>query len=434
MERIYSSELPKNIGKIALLKGWLHLIRNHGSICFLILRDKNGLCQIVIDSDDLKQKIQHLQNGSIIQVEGEVKKAPTELGCELYCQKLEIIQQIENVPPIDITKKELSLNLDTLFNTRVVSLRHPKQQAIFSLLSLLQKHIRDFYIKNNFVEISTPKIIATPTEGGSEVFRINYFEKEACLAQSPQFYKQMMVGVFEKVFEIGRVFRAEQSHTSRHMTEILMLDMEIGFIENLDQLLSLSEEFLIYVVSEIWKDGENQLNLLNSSKPVLSTKFPKISLQELHEIFKKETGIDHTGERDASPDEEKFICEYAKEKWHCEAVFITHFPWSDAKFYHKRSTTDNKYAERADLIFRGVEIATIPLREENYEKLISQIKEKGINPNDDGFTHYLEAFKYGLPPHGGFGLGISRLLQKIIGLENVKEAELFPRDPNRLTP
>lgn len=244
----------------------------------------------------------------------------------------------------------------------------------------------------------------------------------------------MMVGVFERVYEIGKAYRAEQSHTSRHMTEINMLDVEIGFLDGLEDLLQYPEGLLKEVVEKIWEENPEDLVRLETAKPRLPAKFPRVAFSDLHQLYLRETGKDLTGERDVSPEEEKFICEYSAKNWQSDAVFITEFPWSDAKFYHKQSLSNPNVAERADLLFRGVEIATISMREANYQKLVRQMKENALDPEHEGFKYYLQAFRYGLPPHGGFGLGIARLVQKIAGLENVKEAELFPRDTRRVTP
>jgi aspartyl/asparaginyl-tRNA synthetase len=294
--------------------------------------------------------------------------------------------------------------------------------------ALAEKQMREYFYKNDFTQFNSPKIIAFPTEGGSEVFEVSYFDRKAYLAQSPQFYKQMMVTVFEKVFEIGRAYRAENSNTSRHMSEIMMLDVEMGFIDGFDDVLETAQELLKYTVKETWANGEKDLEFLGATKPIFSEKFPRISVAELHKLMLKETGEDHTTETDVAPSEEKFICEYSAKNWNSEAVFITEFPWASAKFYHYQNRENPEVTDRADMIFRGVEVATVTRREVNYEKIISQIKAQGINPEAPGLAQYLDSFKYGMPDEGGFGFGIARFVQKLIGLSNAKEAELFPSD------
>ena len=281
----------------------------------------------------------------------------------------------------------------------------------------------------------TPKLLAEATEGGAEVFTLPYFDKTATLAQSPQFYKQMMVGVFERVFEIAPVFRAELSATTRHMSEYTSIDGEMGFItlRDLEDFLS---GLLNKVVDDTWQQYEPELKRWNATRPLLPEKIPEITIDEIHELYLKATKEDFTGEDDLAPAEEKWICEWAKKNKQSEAVFVT--GWSAKsktfKFYHRANQENPDVADRADLLFRGVEIVTLSMREHRYDQVVAQMKEKGYDPEDPGFQPLLSAMRYGMPPHGGFGLGLERLTQRIIGLNNVKEATLFPRDINRLTP
>ncbi len=430
MQRILSNELKNQIGNEVMLEGWLHNLRTMGKLAFLILRDRTGLSQIVLDSVDEIKKLDNLYTGSVLRIVGNaVLSEKSQYGVEIQNSKIEVMQPVKYPSPVDISKNDLNVEFDTLLENRVVTLRHPKQSAIFKVAGIAEKVMRDFYNKNEFTQINSPKMIAFPTEGGAEVFEVNYFDKKAYMAQSPQFYKQMMVGVFEKVYEIGRAYRAEKSNTSRHLSEILMLDMEMGFINSFEDVLNTSESFIKYVCENTWNEAAPLLEGLGAKKPIISEKLPRISVKDLHELMKKETGEDHTSELDVAPSEEKFISEYSQKNWNSEALFIVDFPWSDAKFYHHQSETNPENADRADLIFRGVELATITRREVNYEKLVSQIQAKGMDSNHPGLAQYLEAFKFGMPEEGGFGLGIARFVQKMIGLDNVKEAELFPSDP-----
>ncbi|MDO8452722.1 MAG: amino acid--tRNA ligase-related protein, partial [bacterium] len=270
--------------------------------------------------------------------------------------------------------------------------------------------------------------------GGAEVFELDYFGKKATLAQSAQFYKQMLVGSLERVFEFGATYRAEPSMTTRHMTEFITLDVEMGFIEGLKDLTHLLSSLTNHTVETVWKERGAELEALGATKPVLKDELPEITLKDLHALYQKETGEDLSREKDPTPAQERFISEYSAKEWGSEAVFVTEFPASHMKFYHFQSETDPLVAERADLIFRGVEIVTTSRREHRYEKLVEQLKAMGGDPEHPGYKYFLQAFKYGMPSHGGFGLGLERLTQKIIGLNNVKEATLFPRDLNRLTP
>lgn len=430
MERTLSSKLNEQIGNIVMLEGWLHTLRGMGKIAFLILRDKDGLSQIVLEKPEEITKLDNLYTGTVLKIIGKVvESGKSKYGYEIQDATVEVLQAVKFPSPVDISKDELKTELDTLLENRVVTLRHPRQSAIFNIAGIAEKKMREFFYKNEFTQINSPKMIAYPTEGGAEVFEVSYFDKKAYMAQSPQFYKQIMVSVFERVFEIGRAYRAEKSNTSRHMSEIMMLDAEFGFINNFDEVLDLSQEFLKYIVKETWEAGTKPLEFLKATRPILTEKFPRITVADLHVLMLKETGEDHTTELDVTPSEEKFINEYSLKNWQSEAVFITDFPWSDAKFYHHQSETNSDSTDRADLIFRGVEVATVTRREVNYQKLISQIQSKGIDPEHPGLAQYLDAFKFGMPEEGGFGFGMARFIQKLIGLENAKEAELFPSDP-----
>lgn len=428
-DRIYTDQLNNHVGEDITLKGWLHTVRKLGSIAFLILRDKNGLSQIVLEEQAEIEKLDNVYTGTILEVTGKVAESPkSKFGFELQKGIVKVIRPVTHPLPVDISKENLNVELDTLLENRIVTIRHPKQSAIFKVAAISEKFMREYFDKNDFTQFNSPKIIAFPTEGGAEVFGVSYFDRKAYLAQSPQFYKQIMVTVFEKVYEIGRAYRAENSNTSRHMSEIMMLDAEMGFIESFDDVLETAQELLKYVIENTWKDGEKFLNFLGSTKPLLTDKFPRISVADLHALMLKETGEDHTTESDVAPSEEKFICEYSAKNWNSDAVFITEFPWSSAKFYHYQNKDNPEITDRADMIFRGVEVATVTRREVEYEKLVAQIKAQGIDPASPGLGQYLDAFKYGMPDEGGFGFGIARFVQKLIGLANAKEAEIFPSD------
>ncbi len=316
----------------------------------------------------------------------------------------------------------------------MVGLRNLQEQAIFRVYAHAKEAIRQYFRANDFVEINTPKLLPGATEGGAEVFKLDYFGKEATLAQSAQFYKQIMVGVFERVFEINPTYRAELSATTRHMTEFIHLDVEVGFVD-FEQLMDIAGNMLIKVVNDVWKNSQAELKLWSATKPILPKKIPSMSMEEIHAKYSRATGENSVGERDLRPDEERWVCEYAKQNLDSEAVFVTDWPAEDAKFYHKVNEKHPKYAERFDLLFRGIEIMTGSMREHRYNKLLKQLREKAKgDPKHPGFKYYLQAFQYGMPPHGGFAMGLERLTEKLIGLNNVKEATLFPRDINRLAP
>jgi nondiscriminating aspartyl-tRNA synthetase len=435
--RILSRDLKDHVGKTVHIQGWLHKKRLLGGLTFINVRDRGGLVQVVLDNKDEVEKLRGLQIGTVLAVDGKVVEEPRAPGgAELHDAKLEVLVPVEAEPPIEIDKplSHKPDNLDTLFEHRVVGLRNLHEQKVFQIRAGLLKYLREFLTDHEFVEINSPKILAGATEGGAEVFKVDYFGREAVLAQSPQFYKQIMVGVFERVFEIAPAYRAELSATTRHVSEVYMLDLEMGFIKNHDEVLDMVQDMTYYALKNVYKQYAVELKSLNAPELVLKEKFPRYTVAQVHEMYTKATGTDTTKEKDLIPDEERWICDYAKKNEGCEAVFVTDFPVEAMKFYHMVNPEDDTTVLWGDLLFRGLEIATCPQREHHYEKMVEQMKAAGIDPEHPGFKYYLQAFKHGLPAHGGCGYGIDRLVEKTIGLGNVKEAILFPRDINRLTP
>ncbi len=437
MARTLSSEVSKHIDDTVTIKGWLHKKRLLGGLTFISVRDRKGLVQVLVEDKTEVEKLRGLQIGTVLSVTGKVFKddrAPN--GAEIHEPTLEVISPVSDEPPIEIDKplSHKSENLDTLFDHRTIGLRNLQETAIFRIQAKVLESSRQYFRDHGFTEMNTPKLLAEATEGGAETFTLDYFGKTATLAQSAQFYKQMMVGVFERVFETNPTYRAELSATTRHMTEYITIDAEMGFI-TFDELREFSHQLLVHVVDQVWGEYETELKRWNTTKPILSKNAVSIPLAEVHELFEKSTKTIVEDKKDLTPAEEKWICEYAKKNLGTEALFVTEWPAEEMKFYHKKMDDKPHLAERSDFLFRGVEIMTCPMREHRYDVLIQQLKDKlGVEPDNPGFKNYLSAFKYGLPPHGGFGLGLERLTQKIIGLNNVKEATLFPRDINRLTP
>lgn len=435
--RVLSSEVKDHIGQTVHIQGWLHKKRLLGGLTFINVRDRRGLVQVVIKDKAEVEKLRGLQIGTVLAVDGQVTEEPRAPGgAELHDAKLTIMVPVEAEPPIEIDKplSHKPDNLDTLFEYRPIGLRNLQETAIFKIQAAVTKALRDYFYQEDFTEIHTPKLLAAATEGGAEVFKMDYFGKEATLAQSPQFYKQIMVGIFERAFEIAPVYRAEPSATTRHMTEYTSIDGEMGFIDiaGLEKFLS---DLLNYVSDYIWKNNEAELKLLRATKPDLPKQIPTISMAEIHERYSKANGQNTVGEKDLRPDEERWICEYAHKELGSEAVFVSDWPAADMKFYHKAQAGKPELADRIDLLFRGVEIATGSMRENDYAAVLKQLKQKaGGNPDDPGFKPLLMAMQAGMPPHGGFGMGLERLVEKFLGLSNVKEATLFPRDINRLTP
>jgi nondiscriminating aspartyl-tRNA synthetase len=435
--RTLNSKVASHIGEEVEIKGWLHKKRLLGGLNFILVRDRSGVVQMVVDKPEEVEKLRGMQLGTILSVSGkavEEERAPG--GAELHDVQITVDVPVALESPVEIDKplSHKPENLDTLFEYRPIGLRNLQETAIFRVQSAITRAIREYFYNNDFTEIRTPKLLAAATEGGAEVFKMDYFGREATLAQSPQFYKQIMVGIFERVFEIAPVYRAEPSATTRHMTEYISVDGEMGFIQ-IEDLKSTLSGLLNFVSDYIWQHNETELKTLNATKPTLTKEIPSMSMAEIHEKYTKETGTSTIGEKDLRPDEEKFICNYAKKNLGSEAIFVTDWPVSEMKFYHKAQPSNPELADRIDLLFRGVEIVTGSMRENDFEIVKKQLVEQaGGDPEDPGFKPLLLAMQAGMPPHGGFGMGLERLTQKFLGLQNVKEASLFPRDINRLAP
>lgn len=437
MTRTLARELAAKAGETVTVKGWLHKKRLLGGLNFITVRDRSGLTQSLIDNKDELEKLRGMQIGTVLALTGTVvadERAPA--GAELHDVSVVVEVPVTDEPPIEIDKpiSHKPDNLDTLFEYRVLNIRNLQEQKIFKIRASLTRYIREYLTGQEFVEIDTPKLLAEATEGGAEVFKLDYFGKTATLAQSPQFYKQIMVGAFERVFEIGHSYRAEPSATTRHLTELTMLDIEMGFVDSHDDVLDMVGGMTQEVLRRVYEDHAADLKTLNAPELKLPEdgKVPRFTIAQIHEMYTKATKTDTTKEKDLIPDEERWISDYARKQLGSDLVFATHFPKEAGKFYHKFD--DEGTVMWGDLLFRGLEIATCPLRENNHEKMIQQMEAAGLDVSHEGFKYYLQAFKYGLPQHGGCGFGIDRLVQKTIGLANVKEATLFPRDINRLTP
>jgi len=435
MTRILSRDVSSHIGETITISGWLHKKRLLGGLNFISLRDRSGITQTLIENKDELEKLRGMQVGTVLSLTGKVledERAPG--GAELHQVSVEVMVPVTDEPPIEIDKpiSHKSENLDTLFEYRVLNVRNLQEQKIFKIRASLTQALRQYLVDGEFVEIDTPKLLAEATEGGAEVFKLDYFGKTATLAQSPQFYKQIMVGAFERVFEIGHSYRAEPSATTRHLTELTMLDIEMGFVEGHDEVLDTVADMTKYALKTVYEKHADDLRSLNAPELKLTDSVPQFTIAEIHEIYTKATGTNTIEEKDLIPDEERWIAEYARKKLGSDLVYATHFPREAGKFYHK--FLDDGTVAWADLLFRGLEIATCPLRENSYDKMVEQMTAAGLDVSHPGFKYYLQAFQYGLPQHGGCGFGVDRLVQKTIGLSNVKEATLFPRDINRLTP
>ncbi len=349
---------------------------------------------------------------------------------ELKISELEVLSVPPEAMPVDITKGELNVHNDVLFDWRSICLRHPKQKAIFKIQEGIVRAFREFFYSKGFTEIRTPKIVKGGAEGGANIFSLNYFGETAYLAQSPQFYKEMMVQVYQRVFEVGPVFRAEKHNTSRHINEYTSMDIEFGPLKNFTEIMQMEELFLKSMVTFLNEHYASELELLQVKLPVIG-EIPRMSFHDVKALMKKEFNINEEDD-DLSPLEESKLYEHIEKKYGSEFVFVTHYATSKRPFYVRETEGNESVTESFDLLFRGVEITTGGQRIHELHVLEEKIKIRGMNPTE--FEFFTNAHKYGLIPHGGFGLGLERLTQKIIGLHNIKEATLFPRDVSRLIP
>jgi nondiscriminating aspartyl-tRNA synthetase len=429
MERTLIKALNKKIGEEVIIKGWVHRIRKLSKINFIILRDRSGLVQCVISPE--VADVKGIKNESIVEIKGVISEAKNFTGnVEIQVEELNVISLVEKDIPIEINNEELAINIDTLLNNRVLSLRHIKTNAIFKIQAAIVQGFTDFLKQKDFTQVFSPKLVAEGAEGGTAIFEVKYFEKKAYLAQSPQFYKQMLVAAgYERVFEVGHVYRAEEHNTLRHLNEYVSLDLEMGFIENELEIMNLETELLKYILTYIKTDCSKELFILNVELPSIGEEIPHMRLDEAIEILKKEYGKVEL-ERDLDPEGEKIIGQYAKEKFNSDFLFLTHYPRSKRPMY--TMPADENLTHSFDLLFRGLEITTGGQRIHNYEMLRENMILKGYNP--DSFNSYLDVFKYGVPPHGGLAIGLERLTAQLLGYKNVREATLFPRDRERLTP
>lgn len=429
MERSLVSELREKLNETVIVMGWVHRIRKLGKLSFLILRDRSGLVQCVLNNKEFD--IKGLKLESVVRLEGKVqRKEGSEEAVEIWTENLEVISQVTADLPIELNKEEMQVNIDTLLNNRVLSLRNQKINAIFKIEAVLSQGFQSFLERESFTQVFTPKIVAEGTEGGTELFEIKYFEKKAYLAQSPQFYKQMLVGAgYERVFEIGHVYRAEEHNTVRHLNEYVSLDLEMGFIEDERDIMKLEERLLRYMLGAVEGKCKEELQLLQISLPNLKNNIPTMRLSEAIDILKSEYNRTDLSS-DLDPEGEKQICEYAKEHLGSEFLFLTHYPKHKRPMY--AMPAENTLTHSFDLLFRGLEITTGGQRIHNYKQLWDSIASRGLEP--ESFNDYLEVFKYGMPPHGGLAIGLERLTAQLLGLRNVRETTLFPRDRDRIRP
>ncbi len=436
MQRTLIAELGAHIGETVLINGSVAIARDQGKMAFFDFRDRTGVVQgVVFGKPEVLEVAKTLKPEYVIAVTGVVNARPEKMrkegvqngDIELEITQIKVLSAAAPMP-FDIDSE---LNLDTLLDNRPLTLRRNRERAIFKVQSEILVAYRTFLTSEGFTEFQAPKLVGGDAEGGAEVFKVKYFKGvEASLATSPQLYKQILAGVFERVFAVGPTFRAEKSATTRHLSEISMLDLEMSFINDHTDVITLVTKLIRHINAHINNVCAGEIKILGTDIALAPETFPVMTLREAQALILKETGVDKTSEPDLEPEDERFLCEYANKNLGSDYMFVTHFPTSKRPFYTHVDPANPEFTRSFDLLFRGLEMCSGGQRVHNYDELVSRIKGKGLDP--DKFEFYLQAFKYGIAPHGGIGMGLERLTAKYCGIGNVKEATLFPRDINRI--
>ena len=419
-------------GKTIKVNGAVHTIRDMGDVAFVVLRKREGLLQCVYEEGVTKFDLKTLKEAATVEVEGVLAKedrAPN--GVELRLNTIRILSEPTEQMPLQISKWKLKTSLEAKLNYRPVSLRNVRERAKFRIQEGLVRGFRDFLYEQGFTEIHTPKLGAKSAEGGANLFKLEYFHRPAILQQSPQFYKQMMVGVFDRVFETAPVFRAEKHNTKRHLNEYTSLDFEMGYIDGFEDIMAMETGFLQYTMALLEKEYSRELKILGVTLPK-TDKIPCVRFDEAKKQVAEKYNREIRNPYDLEPEEEVLIGQYYKEECDADFVFITHYPSKKRPFYAMDSADDPKLAESFDLLFRGLEITTGGQRIHDYNELLEKMKRYHMEEGDLGA--YTDIFKYGMPPHGGLGIGLERVVMKMLGLANIREASLFPRDIHHLDP
>ncbi|WP_369899879.1 aspartate--tRNA(Asn) ligase [Bacillus manliponensis] len=426
LKRSLTAECKENT--TVMIQGWVKKIRHLGNISFLILRDRSGVMQCILEHEWAGYKV---ETESVVQIIGKVVATDkTELGVELLVEDIQLLNSSESIP-FEVNKKKLQVGLDQMLHARTLSFRHERVKAIFTIQSALAQAFSEYLLEQSFTRIFTPKLVSQGAEGGANVFQIEYFGKEAYLAQSPQFYKQMMVaGGLERVFEIAPVYRAEHHNSSRHLNEYISLDVELAFIEDVYEVMQLETDVLRYMFQKVKQICAKELELLQIEVPVI-TEMPKLTVTEAQNIlqknYKKESPFG-----DLDSEGEKLLGKYVKETYNSDFVFITHYPKETRPMYTIPNKENPSITDSFDLLYKGLEITSGAQRIHEYDLLARSFEEKGLHI--ENFESYMDTFRYGCPPHGGFAIGLERLVYKLLNLSNVREASAFPRDCTRLVP
>ncbi len=429
-------EFKEHNGEVVCIKGYIHRIREMTGFSFVIIRTERDLIQCVYapEFSDYRWN-ENLKEEACVKVTGKVVSSLDAKGnerFELQIHGIEILSLPAEALPIVINKKQLdNIQMSTILDLRPIALRNPKERAIFKVQEGIARGFREFLLKNGFTEIRSPKINFAGAEGGTNVFKLDYFGKQVYLAQSPQLYKQALVGVYERVFEIAPVFRAEHHDTSRHLNEYISMDFEMGFINDFTDIMNMETGALKYIFNLLKEEYSEELDLLHAQVPEI-TEIPVLKFMDAKELLMKKFKYQPSDMKDFDPQEEELLGKYAKKEFNSDFIFITHYPSKKRPFYTMDDPEDPEYTLSFDLLFRGLEITSGGQRVHDYQAQVDKMVKCGMNPEE--FETYLMLHKYGAPPHGGLGLGLERLTMHLLGFKNVREATMFPRDINRVTP
>lgn len=414
------------------VKGAVHSVRRIGEITFLILRRRDGLLQLVCEEGKTKEGYREVREGDTLKAEGTIRKEERSPGgLEIVTEEVTKLSESKKAFPLPVSRKKLNTSLEAKLSVRPLSLRNLRERAKFKIQEGICRAFREYLFQNGFTEIHTPKIGAKGAEGGANLFRLDYFHKKAVLEQSPQLYKQMMVGVFDRVFETGPVFRAEKHNTKRHLNEYTSLDLEMGYIDDFTDVMEVETGFLQYMTRLLEQEYRPWLDLLGARLPK-TDEIPSVRFDEAKQLVAEVYQRPMRAPYDLEPEEEELIGRYFKETYGADFVFVTHYPSRKRPFYAMDDPADPKVTLSFDLLFRGLEVTTGGQRIHDYDKLTAKIGEKKMTT--EGLEDYLSAFLYGMPPHGGLGIGLERLTMQLLGEENIRETCLFPRDLKRLEP
>ncbi len=429
IEEFQLDKALEKCGEDIEISATVHKVKKMGGFAFVILRTARYLIQSVYSPDTCADTLDGIKEGCFIKATATVKKEDRAYnGIELTLKSITLLHKPACDYPLKVSQRRLGCSLDVNLDNRSVALRNPYERATFKFQEGVVEAFRTFMLENNFTEIHTPKIVAQGAEGGANIFRLEYFEKEAFLNQSPQFYKQTAVAYFDRVFEIAPVYRAEKHATSRHLNEYIGLDFEMGFINDMYDVMAMETAMLKHMMKYLKENYAPEINILGADIPEI-TEIPCIRFEDAVALIK---GSKSKNKFDLEPEDEVFLCEYAKENYGTEFIFVTNFPSSKPPFYAMNDKEDPRTACKFDLLFRGLEITTGGQRIHDYDEQVAKMTAQGLNPDD--FKSYLEIHKYGMPPHGGLGIGLERLVMKLLNLTNVRQASMFPRDINRLLP